>query len=62
MEEGTKEEFARYIEYQNIYKEYKHLSKSERKKFMTSENYEMYKMYRMYKGYKEYKKLRDKVK
>ncbi len=61
LKRGTIAEFAMYMKHKDIYKKYKHLSKPERMKYMTPEDYAKFKKYRLYKGYKEYKRLRKKV-
>ena len=58
---GTPEEQAQYFEHRAWYKQYKNLSKSERLKYLTPEEYEMVKQYKRYKGYKEYKKLKKDI-
>ena len=58
---GVPENQAKYFEYRGWYYQYKHLSKSERKEYLTPEIYWKVKMYKKYKGYKKYKKLRKKM-
>ncbi len=61
LKKGNEQDFAKYLQMHNLYKQYKHLSTSEAEEILSPIEFMKYKEYRKYRGYKRYKQLRKQL-